>query len=371
MVLLAAGAIAVGSFPVWAAQSHPAIILSDGHSTQGYLGVAVGDVDNQQAAALKMAEPHGAEIINVDHDAPAGKAGLKVHDVILAMNGETIESQAQLRRMLRETPAGRTIHLQILRDGRQQDITVQLANRAELEANAWPAGPLISDNALPAVSLETPAPPSWFMFDSGPGGHLHDLMMFGGGGLDVEPLGKQLADFFGVPGGGGLLVRRVEPKSDAAKAGLQAGDVITRANGQPISTMQAWLMVLSQEQGKPIQLKVVRDHKEESLSYTPAVHSQGDLEIPALDAETVHRLAQQVSEIDPARLNAQIRRSMLQVQQLDLPRVQEQLELQMRNIQPQLDRQMEKLKAIQPQLDQQMKQLQEKLDQQLQVNDFD
>src|ERR1700734_2340953 len=58
-----------------------------GSSSQGYLGIDVRDIDAQRAAALKLKEPAGAEIITVDHDAPAGTMGLKVHDVILQING--------------------------------------------------------------------------------------------------------------------------------------------------------------------------------------------------------------------------------------------------------------------------------------------
>src|ERR1700709_1797121 len=72
---------------------------SQGRGSNGYLGVETRDVSDDEAATLKLKEARGAEIINVDHDGPASKAGMQVHDVILQMNGQVIEDEDQLRRM--------------------------------------------------------------------------------------------------------------------------------------------------------------------------------------------------------------------------------------------------------------------------------
>ena len=71
----------------------------------------------------------------VDQDAPAGKAGLKEHDVILTMNDSKVESGAQLRRMIRETPAGRIVTLGVSRDGQPLTLKVQLADRRKSAAS--------------------------------------------------------------------------------------------------------------------------------------------------------------------------------------------------------------------------------------------
>src|ERR1039458_324971 len=78
---------------------------------------------------LKLKEEHGAEVTMVDQDAPAAKAGLQEHDVILSLNGSAVESAAQLRRMIKETPPGRAVALCISRDGQPLTIKVQLADR--------------------------------------------------------------------------------------------------------------------------------------------------------------------------------------------------------------------------------------------------
>ncbi len=74
---------------------------------QGYLGVDVRDVSEESVSLLKLREARGAEIIRVDHDAPAGKMGLREHDVVLQLNGVAVEGEEQIRRMLRELAPGR------------------------------------------------------------------------------------------------------------------------------------------------------------------------------------------------------------------------------------------------------------------------
>ena len=98
-------------------------------SSQGYLGVDLADVDQEKAQELKLKEVRGAVITLIDHDAPAGKIGLKVNDVVVKLNGQTVEGAEQLRRMLREIPAGRKVNLEISREGNVQTLAVELANR--------------------------------------------------------------------------------------------------------------------------------------------------------------------------------------------------------------------------------------------------
>src|SRR5664280_3805286 len=126
---------------VWAAATRCARASSAGappaRVAQGYLGVDVRDVAEDQLAALKLKEARGAEIVLVDHDAPAGKVGLREHDVILRMNGQSIEGAEQLRRMLRESPPGTPLTLLVSRDGQRSTVTTQTANRDEVERQAW------------------------------------------------------------------------------------------------------------------------------------------------------------------------------------------------------------------------------------------
>ena len=107
----------------------PWVFSSEDSGTSSYLGVDIADVTTDRLNALKLKEEKGVEVTMVDQDAPAGKAGLKEHDVILTMNGTPIESGAQLRRMIHETPAGRVVTLGLSRDGQPMTLKVQLADK--------------------------------------------------------------------------------------------------------------------------------------------------------------------------------------------------------------------------------------------------
>ncbi len=233
------------------------------HPSQGYLGVDIRDIDGDRVSSLKLKEAKGAEIVTVDHDAPAGKSGLKVHDVILDMNGQAIEGVEQLRRMLHETPAGRTVTIVVSRDGALTTVTVQLADRASVEQEAW-------NN-----HMTVPEPPSSLGFNpSANAGAPHGLMggwSLGRGsalyvGAMMDPVDAQLANYIGVTQGTGLLVRSVDSKSPAATAGLKEYDVVLKINQDPLSTRADWERKLRENYGKSVQLTIVRDRKQQTLT---------------------------------------------------------------------------------------------------------
>src|SRR6202051_3817908 len=107
----------------------PWIFSSEDSGTSSYLGVDISDITTERLSALKLKEEKGVEVTMVDQDAPAGKAGIKEHDVILTMNGTAVESKSQLQRMIHETPAGRVVALGLSRDGQPLTIKVQLEDR--------------------------------------------------------------------------------------------------------------------------------------------------------------------------------------------------------------------------------------------------
>jgi len=116
----------------WTEESpQPYGIPSEDSGGSAYLGVDIADITSDRLGALKLKEEKGVEVTMVDQDAPAGKAGIKEHDVILTLNGTAIESKTQLHRMIHETPAGRLVTLELSRDGQPLTIKVQLANRSK------------------------------------------------------------------------------------------------------------------------------------------------------------------------------------------------------------------------------------------------
>jgi membrane-associated protease RseP (regulator of RpoE activity) len=94
-----------------------------------WLGVTLKDVTADKARDLKLPGEYGALVGSVDADSPAAKAGLQKGDVIVEFAGERVRSEAQLRRLIRETPAGRTFSLQVFRGGQARALNAKLLSR--------------------------------------------------------------------------------------------------------------------------------------------------------------------------------------------------------------------------------------------------
>ena len=232
-------------------------------SSQGFLGVDLGEVDSDRAKELTDKDGHGAEVVMVDHDAPAGKSGLKVHDVILRLDGQPVDNVDQLRHRLREMPSGRTITLLISRDGNRIYFTVKLCDRAVLQQQAW------SEH----IGVPEPPPPAQAGRESFIGPAASGATAFLDSvipkalyvGADVNPVRTQLADYFGVKSGTGLLVESVDYQSPAARAGLKAGDVVVKVDSQQMTSRSDWLKAIRNHRGHQVQLTVMRNKQEQIL----------------------------------------------------------------------------------------------------------
>jgi S1-C subfamily serine protease len=177
-------------------------------------------------------------------------------------------------------PVGKFVDLQIVHNAKIERVHLQLADRAALVEHAWahhfhvpipePA-PMVKGFVVnhsyaggdgPPSESEAPDPQAYV-------------------GAQVEPVTPQLAKFFGVRAGNGLLVRSVEDKSPAANAGLDAGDIIVTANGMPLETPADWVQTLRANAGHPVAIMVLRNRKVLTLSITvDARITQSELVIP-------------------------------------------------------------------------------------------
>ena len=253
---------------------------SEESGTGAYLGVDISDITSDRLGALKLKEEQGVEITMVDQDAPAGKAGIKEHDVILTMNGTAIESGAQLRRMIHEMPAGRMVIFGISRDGQPMTIKVQLADRKKTFVYV----PKDKD-----FHFEIPPIPNLPDFDMPTS--VVVVHTSARSGLMVENITPQLGEFFGVKSGNGVLVRSVEKGSRGDKAGFRAGDIIVRVNDQPVHDTSDFSHALRSRNAGAVTVNVIRDKKEQNLSLPlPERKESGEieesLEMPEIDAET-------------------------------------------------------------------------------------
>jgi membrane-associated protease RseP (regulator of RpoE activity) len=280
---------------------------SDDAGGTSYLGVDTRNVTTDRLGALNLKDERGVEVTMVDQDAPAGKAGMKEHDVILSINGAEVESVEALRRMIRETPPGRVITVGVSRNGQPLNLKVQLADRRRSFNYAYK-----NDNdfhfEMPAIPAIPPIPAIPDMDVPMSVVVVHSSMR---SGLMIENLTPQLGDYFGVKNGHGVLVRSVEKGSRADKAGLRAGDIITKINGEAISDSSDFSHALRSRKGSSntVTLGILRDRKEQSITLTLPERKESSFfeesfEIPEFDAETEIKLTNLNSEM--ARLGPQL-----------------------------------------------------------------
>jgi serine protease Do len=187
--------------------------------------------------------------------------------------------------MLRETPPGHTVNFVISRDGQQQNISAQLADRAKVEANAWSQHFTVPDPSE-APTSEGLVGPSTRGFGSGFFGVFTTNGLYVG--ADVDVISTQLASYFGVSDGTGLLVKSVDENSPAATAGLKAGDVITKVNNGVMASRSDWLKTLHNNRGKQVQVTVMRNKKEQTLSLQAGERKKkGELDLPEFCPEVL------------------------------------------------------------------------------------
>jgi serine protease Do len=215
-----------------------------------FLGVFLQEVGPDRAKALKLPEEEGVEITSVEPNSPAAAAGLMVGDVVLKYNGQDVEGIEQFGRLVRETPAGREVKLQIVRNGNVQMVAAKIGSRA---SGAIAASPYFPQPATPPEAPLQPLP--------------NTLRLFSGGrvmGVEVEPLSGQLGEYFGVREG--VLVRSVTKGSEAERAGVKAGDVITSVGGAKVANGADITAQIRVARGASVSVTLMRDHREMTVN---------------------------------------------------------------------------------------------------------
>ncbi|MEO8050780.1 MAG: PDZ domain-containing protein [Acidobacteriota bacterium] len=218
-----------------------------------YLGIGIQEITAERAKALKLREEAGVEVTRVAPDSPADKAGLKGGDVVLQYNGMKVEGLEQLSRMVRETPVGREVKLDIFRNGAPLTLTARVSEHPSL--------PAMSEG----FSFHMPDVPRVIQ-------GLRSPML----GVEAESIDGQLAQYFGV--NEGVLVRTVMKGSPAEKAGVKAGDVILRVDEAKVTSPGDISSRLRVAHGKPVPVAVMREHKEMTMTVDADARAGGRAE---------------------------------------------------------------------------------------------
>jgi len=192
------GSVGIGfDIPAATAKSVIAQLKDKGQVTRGWLGVQIQPVTSEVADALGLKQVGGALVTEPQSGSPAAKAGLKAGDVIVSVDGTALKDSRELAQKVGTMSPGSSVRLEVLRDGRQQAMTVtlgQMPNQQQAQA-----GTEQQDSSQP----------------SGP------------------RLGLSLAP---TSGNQGVAVTAVDPNGPAAEHGIKAGDVIMNVGGTAVST---------------------------------------------------------------------------------------------------------------------------------------
>jgi serine protease Do len=244
------------------------------HAGGGRLGVGLDDTEG---------DLRGAKVRSVEEGSPAEKAGLKEGDVVVRFDGEAVRSASHLARLVGETPAGRSVAIDVNRGGATQKLTATLAEgkrRVRVFSGDGSHGFALE---MPEFDVQAPEPPKapappaapvaphvWSWQGDDFGDRAFRFLVGGPRKLGIEymEIGEQLAAYFELAGKGGVLVSSVDADGPAAKAGLKAGDVILKLGTETIEDGDdlreavaeakggTEVTVTVQRDGRPLELKV-------------------------------------------------------------------------------------------------------------------
>lgn len=271
-LLLAACTVAVGQ-----EQASPGAVVAQAESPSlfsfaqdgNYLGIVTAEVTRENMGRYNMREPRGVVITRVSEDSPASRAGLKAGDVILRFDGEPVTTHNKLQRLISEAAPEQAVRLSISRGGSEQEVTVTVGRRKSSFQSVF--------EALPAQQNAEEARRAMDLLRN-----QQSTMGFFTGrriGVSTTQLTKQLADYFGVAGGHGLLITTVAENSPASRAGLKAGDVIVEADGEKVESSGDLSRVINRKTEGVVTLRVIRDRNPMTLTVTPEKRETGAITI--------------------------------------------------------------------------------------------
>jgi len=197
--------------------------------------VQIQPVSEEVAQSLGIPAEQGALVAGVEKDSPAAKAGLKAGDLILRYDGKALQDFRDLPRLVAETKAGSRVEMRVLRQGRERDMpaTIGAMPQAENVASAQ-EGP--TQQGTPQL------------------------------GLQIAPVTPEARERYGIAEDAeGVLVVGVRPGSPAAKAGIQAGSLVSMVGQTPVATPEELAGQVKQaaEGGRPSVLLLVRTGDEQ------------------------------------------------------------------------------------------------------------
>ncbi|UCE98719.1 MAG: DegQ family serine endoprotease [Planctomycetota bacterium] len=220
------GNIGIGfAIPINMAKAIYDQLIGTGTVVRGFLGISMTELTPELAQAFDLKDTKGVAIAEVLEDSAAEKAGLKHNDIIVELQGQTVESANDLRNRIAMLKPGAKVELVVLRDGKRKTFTAELGER--------PTKPLL------AAQPET----------------LEQL------GFSVQNLTDDLAERLGYEGQSGVVVTQVEPGSLAELAGISSGTLIIEVNREPVENTDEFNEAMEKAAGQGTVLLLIKDKR--------------------------------------------------------------------------------------------------------------
>ncbi|MFW5810965.1 MAG: PDZ domain-containing protein, partial [Thermodesulfobacteriota bacterium] len=201
-------------------------LQESGEVTRGWLGVAIQDITPEIAEYYGIKEVKGVLVTEVFEDDPAEKAGIRVRDIIVSVNGRPVEDTRDLTRLVAGLSVGQKTAVKVLRNGNRETFEVTIARREEEKILSRKDEDRKEEESL---------------------------------GIQVSEISPEIARRYGISEKEGVMVMDVESGSKAEAAGLMAGDIVKEINHEPVGSVEDFRRIIDGvDEGEPINLFIRR-----------------------------------------------------------------------------------------------------------------
>ncbi len=201
-------------------------LIDTGEVSRGWLGVGIQDVSEELAEYYDLETDTGVLVAEIYKDHPADKAGIKEGDIITAIDGEKIESTRDLSATIASHAVGKEVSVTLIRNGEEKTLQVTLGKRSEME-------------------------PESMMAETG-----YDAF-----GFQLKEITPSIAREYGIRNDKGLLVTDIKPESQAARTGIEEGDILKEVNHQRVEGLKDYSAIVQKaDKGDNLRFLFVRNN---------------------------------------------------------------------------------------------------------------
>lgn len=212
------------AIPIDVVMSVVSQLKDKGYVSRGWLGVYIQDVNKDLAESFGLDKPHGALIAEVMPKGPAEAAGFRPGDIITQFAGNEIDVSADLPHAVGQTPVGKSVAVEVVRQGKNITLDVTIGELPEEKGQVRTSVPSQSSNRL---------------------------------GLQVENLTNEQKKKYEVNGGVAVIEVLAGP---ASSVGIRRGDIITDLHNQPINSISDFKRIMAKlPANRSVSMRLVRN----------------------------------------------------------------------------------------------------------------